>query len=575
MRYLVKIKNHWYFNMRVSNDLVGVLKVRVLKKSLHTTSYKNAKIMAHALVYKAERIFMMARTGMISDEQIRRMMADFKNDQLRDFEEQRAGGYSVPDRRDMHDEELEPPLCYGPQYLGYEELEGRYREALVLNDLAEIEPDVDELLRNKGITPDKQSVAYKKLCREMLRAWVYIAQIEKQRIEGNYDNEHDKGLVSEQQTHPALSKTSREVSNDNETDGEDILLSEAVELFIREKRATEGDRVNENSLEDFRSIHKVFREIVGDVPVRSLNGRKDFIEFRETLNLLPRNMRVVKEWKNKPIAEILEVIKDKPEIKRISPATRTKYMTRINTLMQWCETNGYTDRNYAKNLAKKPTSAETPRLCYTVEQLQKLLDSPVCRTSLPLAEVHQFFIPLIALFTGMRENEICQLYVEDVYVINGCHCIDINENTPDKRVKGHKRRVIPIHPTLIDIGFLEYVEQMRRQGHKRLWIGTQYENRCYKHKFSKWYAGYCDAYITDDKRLNFHCFRNTFITNLENNGVHESHAAGITGHAHKAITFKVYGHGYEPQNLVEPLMKLNYEGLNFDGIKWPVTTHHK
>jgi hypothetical protein len=55
-----------------------------------------------------------------------------------------------------------------------------------------IEDTADEFLEEKSLAVAKDSVDYKKLCREMLKAWVFIYKIESERIEGNYDNDFDR-----------------------------------------------------------------------------------------------------------------------------------------------------------------------------------------------------------------------------------------------------------------------------------------------------------------------------------------------------------------------------------------------
>ncbi len=46
----------------------------------------------------------------------------------------------------------------------------------------------------------------------------------------------------------------------------------------------------------------------------------------------------------------------------------------------------------------------------------------------------------------MRLQEILQLYVEDVYQVNGVWVLDLNTNHDDKKLKtDQSKRVIPIH----------------------------------------------------------------------------------------------------------------------------------
>lgn len=91
---------------------------------------------------------------------------------------------------------------------------------------------------------------------------------------------------------------------------------------------------------------------------------------------------------------------------------------------------------------------------------------------------HQFWTPLIMLFTGARPSEIAQLAVTDVK-LGGEHpyisiLTEYDENDPEDRpyVLSYKtenaRRNVPLHPTLIELGFGRYAERMRKEGTERL-----------------------------------------------------------------------------------------------------------
>ena len=63
-------------------------------------------------------------------------------------------------------------------------------------------------------------------------------------------------------------------------------------------------------------------------------------------------------------------------------------------------------------------------------------------------QASHFWIPLIGLYTGMRLEEIAQIYVSDVRKAKGVWCIDVNEDKPDKHVKTGAR-LVPLHPVLV------------------------------------------------------------------------------------------------------------------------------
>jgi len=171
---------------------------------------------------------------------------------------------------------------------------------------------------------------------------------------------------------------------------------------------------------------------------------------------------------------------------------------------------------------------------------------------------YQFWLPLLALFTGGRLNELCQLDTDDIQydVETGLHSIDIID---DPKGKAHSkvlknltsRRILPIHSELVRIGFLTFVEQAVNEKRKKLFsdglkysankgwggIATTFFTRVPSP--STTYAGYFHQVgirqrkadgDTDDK--NFHSFRHTFIDIVKNSSIEAAMLLeAFTGHA--------------------------------------------
>ncbi|MFI8744737.1 DUF6538 domain-containing protein [Pseudomonas sp. NPDC077186] len=73
-----------------------------------------------------------------------------------------------------------------------------------------------------------------------------------------------------------------------------------------------------------------------------------------------------------------------------------------------------------------------------------------------------FWLPLVGYFTGARTNEIAQLDTADIRVVDGHPCFDFCADAVDapeaKRIKTGEARQVPIHPRLVELGFLSYVD---------------------------------------------------------------------------------------------------------------------
>lgn len=83
---------------------------------------------------------------------------------------------------------------------------------------------------------------------------------------------------------------------------------------------------------------------------------------------------------------------------------------------------------------------------------------------------YQYWLPLMCLHAGQRIKELSQLHLSDVrQTKTGVWYLDINENTADKSLKnGESARVVPLHQVLIDAGFVEWCERLKKEGFQRL-----------------------------------------------------------------------------------------------------------
>lgn len=68
----------------------------------------------------------------------------------------------------------------------------------------------------------------------------------------------------------------------------------------------------------------------------------------------------------------------------------------------------------------------------------------------------RIWVPLIALWTGMRADEICQLDKKAIYRDDGIWAFDLYTNDEGALVKNKfSRRRFPINPKLVELGLLD------------------------------------------------------------------------------------------------------------------------
>lgn len=75
------------------------------------------------------------------------------------------------------------------------------------------------------------------------------------------------------------------------------------------------------------------------------------------------------------------------------------------------------------------------------------------------------WVPWLLAFTGARLEEVCQSLVKDVRQEDGNWFLDINADDPGKTLKNSgSARKVPLHPALIEEGFLTYVGALPKNG---------------------------------------------------------------------------------------------------------------
>lgn len=338
------------------------------------------------------------------------------------------------------------------------------------------------------------------------------------------------------------------------------LLSAVYAEFLLE---CQGDR--EKTINKRKSALSLWLEIVGDMPIADL-AKNHSRDFKATLMRLPANRK--QKHGNAPISTIdLEAIS---EGQRLSPATINSQLLWMSGFIGWAINNGYyhAENPFKGLLVKDQVRPETKRHPFTDEQLQLLFSSPVyrgCRSTDVRGRYERgsmvvkdslYWIPLIALYTGARLQEICQLYTTDIRQEQGVWLFDFNDNGNDKLLKtASSRRKTPIHPKLIDLGLIEYCQKQQQQ---RLFPDVPIANDgTYSATFSKRFGYLLKRLGVKTDKTSFHSFRHTFVDRLRSVGVQKEIREAIVGHRAINNAHDLYGSSLSIAVLYEEILKIN------------------
>lgn len=347
---------------------------------------------------------------------------------------------------------------------------------------------------------------------------------------------------------------SNKITSHTSVNTENKHLSEVIEKYLSNPNRS----WTEKSKLEVQSHLLLFQDIVGDKIFREIRG-PEMNEFQDILYALPANINKIARFRSLSPREIVKLKNVTPR----SVTTANKTMQRISSLFEFAMTRDWADKNYAKGRAKsKKSDPREDRDPFTKEELEKLFlnNEILLRTGKKRTHSYYFWLPLIGLFTGARINEICQLYLDDFQFIDGVPCILFNDEE-EKRLKNKtSKRTVPIHDTLIKLGLLNRIEELRKINETRLFPELRKGRDGHSQAASKWFGKYRRRHgVTVNRKKTFHSFRHTLLDRLQKVGVPEHEASALSGHSSATEAYKRYGKGYGAEFLKGVLRKFDPE----------------
>jgi len=332
-----------------------------------------------------------------------------------------------------------------------------------------------------------------------------------------------------------------------------MALSELIGQYIEEKALDKSWTVKTG--EENAKIYDLLVEMLGDIPGRAIDIHRAK-SVRDTLLKLPPGIRKSPLYRGLTISEILAL----SPTKTLNSLTVKKFMTRFSSLFDWAERMGYVDKNpFVKLSPVRTKAAHAERQRFDQADLKKLFETALFAVK-PSKLFYRYWVPLLGLYTGARLNEICQLSVSDIRQEDSVWYLDINDEEEARRVKTiAARRQVPLHSKLIELGFLDYVDSLKRKSEARLFPELPLGKAGYGKKAGNWfnqqYRPSCG--IPAGQRKSFHSFRHTFIDELIKAGVNDKAVSDMVGHeVSKSVTLTRYAKPYSPSELKPDVEKL-------------------
>ncbi len=330
------------------------------------------------------------------------------------------------------------------------------------------------------------------------------------------------------------------------------------------------------------------REIVGDKTSVEAINYDACLRVRTVLAHLPANR--TKLYGNLPIDQAIEraANEGKPPL---SPVTQQQYLGALRDVLDLAAKKRLIAVNPAEGLKPVRRDATAPgdkRRPFTLQQIADFFKSTYyaecAKHQPPYAQDKsgwRFWLPLMCLFMGIRPNEAAQMHLDDLkctkkgtWYLNIIATADEDEaGKPATSVKTLKtatsRRKIPLHPELIKIGFLQFVQQRKKAGSGPRLFPDLKPDKFGNHAsyvLKRFRETYLPAAIKIEARQTFYSFRHSWRDALRRIDAQPSTIEALGGWGQGKLASDQYGDKFDPDYQVKFIEMISFEGLNLSPL---------
>jgi len=328
-----------------------------------------------------------------------------------------------------------------------------------------------------------------------------------------------------------------------------------------------------------------FVDLMNNPPLGALS-RQMIWDYDAKLRKMPANRYDAARRHGTNDAHRLLALAEEHDEPRLSSASVERYLEALSSMFAWADRNQILTDNPAERInekTRKTTRDQDDRSQFDKTDLDKIFSALWFRTGtgernkqgrFHLFRPHFYWLPLLGLYTGARLNELSQLYIDDVRTTeSGVLYLDFNlegadkvdADGPEKSLKTvNSKRIVAVHPHLIELGLPRYVKALSDAGYSRLFPELKRDAiKGYGKPAGNWFnerfLGKQLAIPRDGKRT-FHSFRHTFITALSELEVPPDIQAQLAGHSRgNTIAATRYRKDAEAERLLTYVERLDFK----------------
>ena len=327
------------------------------------------------------------------------------------------------------------------------------------------------------------------------------------------------------------------------------------------------------TLKQHIQLAKLFERFLGHGnPTRV--GQQHLAQFRDVLLKFPKNYGKSPRDHVISVSDILARAEKLPKAEvGLTKSTINRHMNNMANIAGMCQAYGYSWESYdgiSKLRAKARGDSDNERPSFTTGDLEALFSLPIWTGATSdtnygsqggeIFHDARYWVPLIGAFEGARREEICGFRLDEIIKFEGIWGFKFIPSEGRRFKSKASKRHIPIHPELIRLGFLDYIEALRKAGHELLFpeLRAVAEATPMGDVFNDDWQKMKDLALPQAKAEGkvFHSFRHWCNNEMKQAGVGSEIRKDILGHVNKDVNEGTYSQVARLRLMENALLKL-------------------
>lgn len=302
-------------------------------------------------------------------------------------------------------------------------------------------------------------------------------------------------------------------------------------------------------------------EYLGDPDIDTVTALQ-MDAFLVELRKFPNTKRPIDKT---PFAEAIAESVGRSDYRTLHTKTVWNWTIVYKALFEFAVDRDLIRKNPAAKMMKRPSPEESDeRAAYDADDVKAIFGANLFNgfsgngyRDQPGTEIvrdHKYWLPILALWTGGRVEELATLDKAEIKTEDGVHFIDLTERplSGPRRVKNRSaRRVIPVHDRLVTLGFMNHVARAKGP----LFPELETDGEKASASFTKWWGRWCEAHSKtkgkglDDPSKVFHSFRHAWKRTARASDAKEEVHDLVSGHSDGNAVARGYGRGVDLKTL--------------------------